>query len=121
MQCMELMEAVRTIPLRAEILLLKRRRSLHGHILASCWLQAPTSPSGKQNARKLPAALVKKQTTPKKEAASKPSRSGRSQTPSKQQPSAAKGKRKAVNLLEDDDDDDDFEVICVSGVVMPAR
>ena len=88
--------------------------------IASCWLQAPASTLGKQNARKLPAALVKKQATPQKDSATKASKSDRSRTPSKQQPSAAKGKRKAANLLEDNDDDDDFEVTVVLRMMMPA-
>ncbi len=74
-------------------------------------VQEPASASKQQSARKLPATLAKSRATPQKEPASKPVKPEKSQTPSKQRPSAAKGKRKAVNLLEDDDDEDDFQVI----------
>lgn len=83
-------------------------------LMTSLHWQEPVSASKQQNGRKMPAALAKKEATPQKEPASKPSRSGKSQTPSKQQPSTAKGKRKAVNIITDDDDDnddDDFEVL----------
>lgn len=72
-------------------------------------VQEPASTTKQQNARELPAALARKHATPQKEPASKPLKSEKSHMPSKQRPSSAKGKRKAVNLLEDDDDAD-FEV-----------
>ena len=84
--------------------------------LGDCTVQEPASTTKPQNARKLPAALAKKSITPQKEPLGKPSRSEKSQTPSKQRPSATKRKRKAINLLEDDDDDEeaDFEVLKAS-------
>ncbi len=84
-------------------------------------VQEPASAAKQQSARKLPAALARSRTTPQKEPAGKPVKSEKSQTPSKPRPSAAKGKRKAVNLLEDDDDDDDgdFQVNLVECVACP--